>query len=143
MVQKMNLKENVNAIDELFCYKRVGTLNNHMLNVLQAEHRTLDFHIHENSDELFYCIEGEFDIEFENGLTHLCEGDFIIIPKGTKHRPICNELVKCLLIEMEGTLNQENTGGTYTAYTDIIVTNSRLSSRTTVSSKSQTHKTQS
>ena len=115
MVQKMNLKENVNAIDELFCYKRVGTLNNHMLNVLRAEHRTLDFHIHDNSDELFYCIEGEFDIEFENGLTHLCEGDFIIIPKGTKHRPICNELVKCLLIEIEGTLNQENTGGTYTA----------------------------
>lgn len=62
----------------------------------------------------FYCIEGEFDIEFEDGLTHLCEGDFIIIPKGTKHRPICNELVKCLLIEVEGTLNQENTGGTYT-----------------------------
>ena len=98
MIQKVNLKENVNAIDGLFLYKRVGTLNNHMLNVLQAEHRTLDFHIHENSDELFYCIEGEFDIEFEDGLTHLCEGDFIIIPKGTKHRPICNELVKCLLI---------------------------------------------
>lgn len=94
--------------------KRVGTLNNHMLNVLQAEHRTLDFHIHENADELFYCIEGEFDIEFEDGLTHLCEGNFIIIPKGMKHRPICNELVKCLLIEVEGTLNQENTGGTYT-----------------------------
>ncbi len=34
---------------------------NHMLNVLQAENRTLDFHIHENSDKMFYCIEGEFD----------------------------------------------------------------------------------
>ena len=77
MIQKVNLKENVNMIDELFRYKRVGTLNNHMLNVLQAENRTLD-HIHENSDELFYCIEGEFDIEFEDGLTHLCEGDFLI-----------------------------------------------------------------
>lgn len=31
-----------------------------MLNVLQAEHRTLDFHIHEHSDEMFYCIEGAF-----------------------------------------------------------------------------------
>ena len=38
MIEKVNLKENVNAIDELFLYKRVGTLNNHMLNVLQAEH---------------------------------------------------------------------------------------------------------
>lgn len=113
MIQKVNLKEEVNTVESMFCYKRVGTLNNHMLNVLQAEDRILEFHIHQNSDEMFYCVEGEFDIEFENGLTHLCEGDFLIIPKGTKHRPICKKLVKCLLIEMEGTLNKENTGGTY------------------------------
>lgn len=114
MIKKVNLKEEVNAVQGMFGYKRVGKLNDHMLNVLQAENRTLDFHIHENSDEMFYCIEGEFDIEFEDGSTHLCEGDFIIIPKGTKHRPICKELVKCLLIEVDGTLNKENTGGTYT-----------------------------
>lgn len=113
MIEKVNLKEKVNLIDVPFRYKRVGTLNNHMLNVLQVENRTLDFHIHELSVEMFYCIEGEFDIEFEDGLTHLCEGDFIIIPKGTKHRPVCKELVKCLLIEVEGTLNKENMGGTY------------------------------
>lgn len=113
MIKSVNLKDEANSISELFQYKRVGMLNNHMLNVLQAEDRTLDFHIHENSDEMFYCIEGEFDIEFEDGLTHLREGDFIIIPKGTKHRPVCKSLVKCLLIETEGTLNKENTGGTY------------------------------
>lgn len=114
MIDKVNLKEEANAVGGLFAYKRAGTLNDHMLNVLQAENRTLDFHIHENSDEMFYCIEGEFDIEFEDGLTHLCEGDLIIIPKGTKHRPVCKGLVKCLLVETEGTLNKENTGGAYT-----------------------------
>ena len=113
MIQNINLKDQVNSLEELFLYKRVGTLNNHMLNVLQAENRTLDFHIHEHSDEMFYCIEGEFDIEFEDGMTHLYEGDFIIVPKGTKHRPVCKSLVKCLLIEVEGTLNKDNTGGTY------------------------------
>ena len=113
MIESINLKNEVDSVNELFRYKRVGTLNDHMLNVLQAEDRTLDFHVHENSDEMFYCIEGEFDIEFEDGLTHLREGDFIIIPKGTKHRPVCKTLVKCLLIETEGTLNKENTGGTY------------------------------
>jgi mannose-6-phosphate isomerase-like protein (cupin superfamily) len=114
MIDKVNLKERVNSVDSLFTYLRVGTLNNHMLNVLQVENRTLDFHVHDHSDELFYCIEGEFDIEFADGLTHLCEGDFIIIPKGTKHRPVCKSLVKCLLIEVEGTLDQSNTGGTFT-----------------------------
>ena len=113
MVNKINLRDKVSSIDSLFTYLRVGKLNDHMLNVLKAENRTLDFHIHENSDEMFYCIEGEFDIEFHDGLTHLCEGDFIIIPKGTKHRPVCKSLVKCLLIEVEGTLNNSNTGGAY------------------------------
>ncbi len=113
MIKSINLKDEANSVGELFQYKKVGTLNNQMLNVLQAEDRTLDFHVHEDSDEMFYCIEGEFDIEFEDGLTHLREGDFIIIPKGTKHRPVCKALVKCLLIETEGTLNKENTGGMF------------------------------
>ena len=113
MIDKLNLAERVNAASELFRYLRVGTLNNHMLNVLQAENRTLEFHIHENSDEMFYCIEGAFDIEFDDGLTHLTTGDFIIIPKGVRHRPVCKALMKCLLIEIEGTLNNHNTGGTY------------------------------
>ena len=113
MIEKINLKEKSNSISELFQYLRVGSLNNQMINILQAENRTLDFHVHEDSDEMFYCIEGEFDIEFDDGITHLVEGDFIIIPKGTQHRPICKSLVKCLLIEMDGTLNKNNTGGTY------------------------------
>ena len=42
--------------------------------------------------------------------------NMIIIPKGTMHRPVCTELVKCLLIELDGTLTDANTGGTYGWY---------------------------
>ena len=66
------------------------------------------------SDELFYVIEGSFAIEFEDGLVSLSQGDMIVVPKGTLHRPVCTELVKCLLIELDGTLNDANTGSTYT-----------------------------
>ena len=113
MINKINLKETVDGIDELFKYSCIGNLNDHILNVLQAENRTLDFHIHEKSDELFYVIEGTFDIELDNGTITLKQGELIIIPKGVRHRPICKSLVKCLLIELDGTLNNENTGGTY------------------------------
>lgn len=113
MIDKINLKEEANSIINLFEYKEICKLNNHMFNVLKAENRTLEFHIHDLSDELFYCIEGEFDIEFEDGKTHLCEGDLIVIPKGVLHRPVCTSLVKCLLIELDGTLDSSNTGGTY------------------------------
>ncbi len=113
MIDKINLKEEADSINQLFEYKEICKLNNHMFNVLKAENRTLEFHIHDSSDELFYCIEGEFDIEFEDGKAHLCEGELIVIPKGVLHRPVCTTLVKCLLIELDGTLNSDNTGGTY------------------------------
>jgi len=113
MIGKVNLDEMVNSVPELFSYLEVGRLNSHVLTVLQAENRTLDFHVHEQSDEMFYCIDGEFDIEFTDGIMHLSKGDFVIVPKGVSHRPICKELVKCLLIEKAGTLTNENTGGTY------------------------------
>jgi Mannose-6-phosphate isomerase len=113
VVEKVNLREKANSVSGLFQYLQIGTLNNHLLNVLQAEYRTLDFHTHELSDEMFYCIEGEFDLEFDDGLVHLTEGDCIVIPKGVSHRPVCKTLVKCLLIEMNGTLNKGNTGGSY------------------------------
>jgi len=98
MIKKINLKEKADSVADLFRYLEVGRLNGHTLNVLQAEDRTLDFHVHEKSDELFYCIEGEFDIEFDDGIVHLCEGDFIVVPSGMSHRPVCKGLVKCLLI---------------------------------------------
>ena len=113
MVEKINLYEKANSVSAVFEYLQIGKLNNHILNVLQAEERTLNFHVHEQSDEMFFCIEGEFDIEFNDGIAHLMQGDIIIVPKGTSHRPICKSLVKCLLIEIDGTLNKSNTGGTY------------------------------
>ena len=113
MIDKINLLEKADSVGELFQYLEVGRFNGHVLNVLQAETRTLDFHVHEHSDELFYVIEGSFGIEFEDGLVQLNHGDMIIIPKGTRHHPVCKELVKCLLIELDGTLNKDNTGGAY------------------------------
>ncbi|MDR0883868.1 MAG: GNAT family N-acetyltransferase [Oscillospiraceae bacterium] len=109
-LRKVNLKESANALQQLGTYTRVGTLNGNMLNVVAVENRTLDFHVHEASDELFYVIEGRFWLETEDGLTEMNEGELIIVPKGTRHRPVVTTLVKCLLIELDGTLNAQNTG---------------------------------
>ena len=113
MLEKVNLFEKVNSVSGLFEYLEIGRLNGHVLNVLQAENRTLDFHTHENSDELFYVIDGAFEIELDDGIIPLSQNELIIIPKGIRHRPIVKLSVKCLLIELDGTLNSDNTGCTY------------------------------
>lgn len=112
-IKKVNV---LSAVDNtaLYNYVKVGALNDHMLNVVQVENRTLEFHTHANSDEMFYVIEGEMQLAFKNEIIDLKEGDFVVVPKGVLHRPICTSLVKILLIEKNGTLTKDNTGGTYT-----------------------------
>jgi len=113
MLRPVNLLDAANAAKALFEYVPVGMCNGQALHVLQAENRTLDFHAHEESDELFYVLEGEFALELDDGLVPLRQGDLIVVPRGTRHRPVCTSLVKCLLMERGGTLNPGNTGGSY------------------------------
>ncbi len=113
MLEKINLKSRVDSIEKLFIYDKVGRLNGHVLSVVNVENRTLDFHVHEGSDELFYVIEGSFHLETVEGLIKVDEGEFIIVPKGTRHRPVVKALTKFLMIELEGTLNKENSGNLY------------------------------
>ena len=113
MVEKHNLGDTANSTEKLFEYLHIGDINDHMLNIITAENRTLDFHVHEESDELFYVIEGTMCMEFDDGPVELCTGDLIVVPRKTMHRPVCTSLVKCLLIEKRGTLTSENTGGSY------------------------------
>lgn len=112
-MQAINLLNEVNEIKELYTYKKIGFLNGNILSVVQVENRTLDFHVHESSDELFYVIDGSFYLETEGAKTKVHAGEFIIVPKGIKHRPVVNELTKFLMIELSGTLNKQNSGNQY------------------------------
>lgn len=113
MLEKVNLKSAANLVEILYVYDKVGRLNGHVLSVVNVENRTLDFHIHEDSDELFYVIEGSFHLETDDGLIQVDDGEFIIVPKGVRHRPVVKTLARFLMIELEGTLNKENSGDLY------------------------------
>ena len=111
MLETCNLMEAALALESLADYRKVGELNGHVLSVVNVENRTLEFHVHEDSDELFYVIEGGFELETDEGLHPVGQGEFIIVPKGVRHRPVVKELGRFLLIELAGTLTKENTGG--------------------------------
>lgn len=113
MLKKVNVLEEANSVEGLYIYKKVGRFNGNIISVVQVANRTLDFHVHENSDEIFYVIEGGFSLETEEGLLPLKAGEFVIVPKGTLHRPVVKELTKFVMVEFDGTLNKENSGDLY------------------------------
>ena len=72
--ETVNLLKEVNELEQLYVYKKVGYLNAHMLSVVKVENRTLDFHIHESSDELFYVLgEDSFWRQRQNGIMSVPE----------------------------------------------------------------------
>ena len=112
-MRKINLKDTGSAIPELFQYETVARMNDHNFTLVRVRDRSLDFHTHHDSDEVFYIVSGEMKIEFKEGALELKEGELCVVPKGVEHRPICTTEVTCLLIEKDGTLTPENTGGAH------------------------------
>jgi mannose-6-phosphate isomerase-like protein (cupin superfamily) len=112
-MKAINLKAEASKIESLFEYKTIAKMNGHNFTLIKAKDRTLDFHTHEDSDEVFYIVEGRMKLEFRNRIVDLNSGEMFVVPKGTEHRPVCETEVTAMLIEIDGTLTPSNTGGTY------------------------------
>lgn len=67
----INIKKEASKINELFEYKVIAQMNNHNFTLVKAKNRTLDFHIHPESDEVFMIVEGEMKIEFKDKIVNL------------------------------------------------------------------------
>ncbi len=61
-----------------------------------------------NEDEFFLVIKGFLKMDYGNMIVDINEGEFIIIPKGIKHRPIADTETHLLLFEPATTLNTGN-----------------------------------
>lgn len=112
-MEAINLKDEASKIQKLFEYKNIAKMNGHIFTLIKAKDRTLDFHTHQDSDEVFYVVEGQMKLEFRDKILPLKTGEMCVVPKGTEHRPVCENEVTAMLIELDGTLMPDNTGGTY------------------------------
>lgn len=107
----INLRDEADKIKELDKYFVIAKMNNYNFTLIKANNRKLEWHSHSETDEVFFVIEGKMKIEFREKTVELKSGEICIVPKGIEHRPIVETDVTGLLIEPDGTLTSENTGG--------------------------------
>ena len=112
-MKAINLVTEAAKIQKLFEYKTIAKMNGHIFTLIKAKDRILDFHTHQDSDEVFFIVEGQMKLEFRDKIVHLNSGEMCVVPKGIEHRPVCETEVTAMLIEIDGTLTSDNTGGVY------------------------------
>ena len=104
-MEKVNLQEKLALFDEQWTPKigaEVGDMHVKLAKI-QGE---FVWHAHENEDELFMVISGEFSMELRGRPAILLgPGEILVVPSGVEHRPVAREEVHILMFEPKTTVN--------------------------------------
>ena len=90
-----------------------GELNGQMVKLVKFKGEFV-WHKHDDEDEMFFVLKGEFNMELRDKTIVLKENEFLIIPRGVEHRPVAEHEVSVMLFEPASTLNTGNTRGEMT-----------------------------
>jgi mannose-6-phosphate isomerase-like protein (cupin superfamily) len=112
-MEKVNLSEKFSLIHDHWNPRIAGELNGQQVKLVKFQ-GPFTWHRHDEEDELFLVIRGSFFMEFRDRQIEVSEGEFLIVPKGTDHRPNAPQEVEVLLFEPAGTLNTGNIRNEFT-----------------------------
>ena len=109
---KINLAEKLGEFSEHWSPKIVARYNDNEVRLVKTDGEFV-WHKHDETDELFLILDGEFDMDFRDGTVTVKPGELLIVPRCTEHRPAARRgEVKLLLIDPNDT---PNTGDKQTA----------------------------
>ena len=104
----INLAEKLGEFSEYWSPKIVARYNDNEVRLVKTDGEFV-WHKHDETDELFLILEGEFDMDFRDRTVTVGPGELLIVPRGTEHRPAARRgEVKLLLIDPNDTPNTGN-----------------------------------
>ena len=109
-MKTVNLAEKFARFAEPWSPKIVGELNGQYVKLARFAGDFV-WHHHEAEDELFYVVKGEIVVQLEDRELRVREGEFTIIPRGVKHRPVAKREALVLLFEPRATVNTGESRG--------------------------------
>jgi mannose-6-phosphate isomerase-like protein (cupin superfamily) len=86
----VNLQAALSSFSEIYSPRIVARMNDYDVRIAHAEGEHV-WHVHEDTDEFFLVLDGQFDIALRDGgaehVVSLRQGDVFVVPKGTEHKP--------------------------------------------------------
>ncbi len=113
----INLKEKLAKFEQAWTPKVVAELNDYHIKVVKLLGEFV-WHKHDETDEMFLCVDGEMDILFRDARVTLKKGELVVVPKGVEHKPISDQGCEAVIIEPKGITNTGDAGGELTAPND-------------------------
>ena len=118
-MHKINVAQKLSAFQDHWSPKIVGELNGQHVKLVKFQGEFV-WHHHDSEDELFLVVHGSFRMDYKDAAgreksMELAEGEFVIVPRGTEHRPVADAEVHVMLFEPAGTLNTGNVRDPLTA----------------------------
>jgi mannose-6-phosphate isomerase-like protein (cupin superfamily) len=105
--QPVNLPAALSSFDEIYSPRIVTRMNDYDVRIAHARGEHV-WHVHEDTDEFFLVLDGQFDIALREGsaerVVSLRQGDVFVVPKGTEHKP-SSPGGSILMFEPSGTMS--------------------------------------
>ena len=117
MTASINLEDKFALFDDTWAPKVIAAMNDYQIKLVKLEGEFV-WHCHADTDELFLCVAGEFDIEFRDGVTTVKTGELCVVPKGVEHKPVARAGCQVIIIEPTGVMNTGNAETDRTAPND-------------------------
>ena len=103
----VNIATKFASFNDQWSPKVVGELNGQQVKLVRFTGEFV-WHHHDDEDEMFLVVSGEFRMEFRDRTVRVGEGEFVIVPRGVEHRPVAEREACVMLLEPATTLNTGN-----------------------------------
>lgn len=98
MSEKINLAEKFSKFTELWTPKIIAESNGQLVKLAKGTGE-LEWHKHDNEDELFIVFKGCLTLQLREENIVLKEGEMYVVPKGVEHCPLAEPDTHFLMVE--------------------------------------------
>lgn len=103
-MDKINIAEKLGQIDQHWFPAQIARVDNYDVKVVKLEGEFV-WHQHDDEDEMFFVVEGAFEMHFRDKVVEIDTGEMIVVPKGTEHKPVAHKECSVVLFEKQGVVN--------------------------------------
>jgi mannose-6-phosphate isomerase-like protein (cupin superfamily) len=100
----INIGDKLSLFTDHWNPRIVASLNENYVKLVKLQGDFI-WHSHEKEDELFFVVKGKLMMDFRDRTVEINPGEFIVVTRGTEHRPHADEEVHLMLIEPKSVIN--------------------------------------